>query len=403
MAQGGIVAFQEGGMPTRPERDAGRVAELDFEEALIRDSALDPNLKDPATRAALMQAMRADAAAGRQFSYKPKAEQVGLGSLRDLLRQETPKLYEQAGINKAFSPEQEAAARKEAAERLQGAIDPRMAEIQRLIGEQSGIAARGQGDKLSEFLVRGGASLLKSGRRPSSMAYGLGEVAELGAGMYRQNLNEQVARELEANKLQIKLQEQLMRQGVDQITAGDAATKEARRVLEVGDKEGRDIARARFDILKGGATAEADAERETRLKRAEERREQGLKLQIDRLNNRSLTDAERAHARRAAGYIRQGFTPEEADGMAQSDVDQMKMLPTEARLSQAAQEALAKAKIFDDEWRRATPEGKIKREAELLKIIQAQQPTRPGATPATPSSSGSSIRDQADAILRGSK
>lgn len=99
MAQGGIVAFQEGGMPTRPERDAGRVAELDFEEALIRDSALDPNLKDPATRAALMQAMRADAAAGRQFSYKPKAEQAGLGSLRDLLRQETPKLHVHTAID----------------------------------------------------------------------------------------------------------------------------------------------------------------------------------------------------------------------------------------------------------------------------------------------------------------
>lgn len=262
--------------PTAPTAFTQRNALSDFEEALIRDSELDPSLRDPAVRAALMQSMRADAAAGRQFSYKPKAPlptpeaatpstpttpetAPGLPSLR-----ETPEMKEafaNIGTMPSFSAADAEKARKEAVERFRGAVDPRMAEIQKLYAAQSGIAGKGQENFMPLMVAGLGAQLAQMSAPKGTLAHGLGAIAESGIGSYRKNQQEQVARELDANKLQIKLQEQLMKQGLDEVTAGNVAEKEARKIVEDTAEARSKMGGRQAQAISSSTTAQASLER----------------------------------------------------------------------------------------------------------------------------------------------
>jgi len=183
----------------------------------------------------------------------------GLPSLR-----ETPEMKEafaNIGTMPSFSAADAEKARKEAAERLQGAIDPRMAEIQKLYAAQSGIAGKGQENFMPLMVAGLGAQLAQMSAPKGTLAHGLGAIAESGIGSYRKNQQEQVARELEANKLQIKLQEQLMKQGVDQVTAGNVAEKEARKIVEDTAEARSKMGGRQAQAISSSTTAQASLER----------------------------------------------------------------------------------------------------------------------------------------------
>lgn len=183
----------------------------------------------------------------------------GLPSLR-----ETPEMKEafaNIGTMPSFSPEDAEKARKEAVERYRGAVDPRMAEIQKLYAAQSGIAGKGQENFMPLMVAGLGAQLAQMSAPKGTLAHGLGAIAESGIGSYRKNQQEQVARELEANKLQIKLQEQLMKQGLDEVTAGNVAEKEARKIVEDTAEARSKMGGRQAQAISGSTTAQASLER----------------------------------------------------------------------------------------------------------------------------------------------
>lgn len=388
---------------TSPRASSAQTTTSELEQSLIRDGVTNPD-----ERAFIINKLRTEpnityrhvpttSSPSPTASDIPDIEipsagtaQAGLGSLRQMLLQKIPTLYEQAGTNRTFSPEAAEKARTEAAKRLKDVVDPRMAEIQKLLEQQKQIAMSDQQNYLPNMLTSIGSAILKGqGARPGTGVAALANAVEAAKGYQDRDTQLRIATELKQNQYKIDLQKDLMRQGVDQITASNVAEREARREFELADTESRRTAGTQMDILKAGATVEAQAE-------AEQRRVRALDLAIRRAADRNKSNEERRYNNYLAEFLQQGMDPAQASFAAQRRVDDLQRYPTEARVSAQVLKRVADRVPLDPRYRAAkTTEAKAAVEQEILdeeirkdEALRKGSP-RPGAGTPSSSSEGS--------------
>lgn len=141
------------------------------------------------------------------------------------------------------------AARKAAEDRLKGVQDPYMKAIADLQAKQAQIGESRGGDPFGRAMMQLGLGMMKGIGRPGTGINALGE-AGLGAlASYEKEELGKIDRATKVNQLQIEMQKALMQQGVDRVTAGNLAEKEARNIVEERAKESRAAGTSAANIL----------------------------------------------------------------------------------------------------------------------------------------------------------
>ena len=194
----------------------------------------------------------------------------GITSLADYNKKQAEELTLMGTMPK-FTPEQEEAARTAAAKRLSAVQDPYMKAIADLQAKQAQIGESRGGDPFGRALMQLGLGMMKGIGRPGTGINALGE-AGLGAlASYEKEELGKIDRATKVNQLQIELQKELMKQGVDRVTAGNVAAKEARNIEEDRAKEIRTAAQQRATVLTNMEAANQRAAYQAGLLEAKER------------------------------------------------------------------------------------------------------------------------------------
>lgn len=211
----------------------------------------------------------------------------GLPSLR-----ETPEMKEafaNIGTMPSFSAEDAEKARKLAQERYRSAVDPRMAEIRRLQEEQSRIGSERDSGAFGRALMEAGLRGLEASSRPGSAAYALGVAGRAGLGAYEKEQATILDRAVKANQLKIALEKDLMKQGLDEVTASNLAEKEARKITEDTAEARSKMGLRQAQAISGSTTAQASLERaQNQLIIAQSRLEEAIRAKASAEKIREL-------------------------------------------------------------------------------------------------------------------
>lgn len=174
----------------------------------------------------------------------------GIASLADYNKKQAEELTLMGTMPK-FTPEQEEAARIAAAKRLSAVQDPYMKTIADLQAKQAQIGESRGGNPFSRAMMQMGLGMAAGMGRPGTALSAFGK-AGLGAlDSYEKEELGKIDRATKTNQLQIELQKELMKQGVDRVTAGNVAAKEARNIEEDRAKEIRTAAQQRATVRTG--------------------------------------------------------------------------------------------------------------------------------------------------------
>ena len=174
----------------------------------------------------------------------------GIASLADYNKKQAEELALMGTMPK-FTPEQEEAARKAAEDRLKGVQDPHMKAIADLQAKQAQIGESRGGNPFSRAMMQMGLGMAAGMGRPGTALSAFGK-AGLGAlDSYEKEELGMIDRALKINQTKIELQKALMQQGVDRVTAGNLAEKEARNIVEERAKEIRTAAQQRATVRTG--------------------------------------------------------------------------------------------------------------------------------------------------------
>ena len=314
-----------------PTRDT---SELD--QSLLADG-----VTDPAIRAALVQSMRADAAAGKQFSYKPQAAPITPSAASPIPAPPVSnKAFEDAlgmiGTRADFTPEKAAAAQAKALAERSGVIDPRMAEIRRLQAEAEGIGSRRDEGALGRALMQFGLRTMQGGSRPGTAGSAVAGAGLEALGSYEKEQTGMIERALKANQIKIELEKELMKQGVDSLTAGRLAEKEARDFAFKTAEEGREVGSKMASALVQKQQADTALERAyNQLTIAEGR--------LRELVNKNATDAEINRARMERDYLL--YELRKLSGVREDIAEKRKTLQAEAKILEGDFRPEARARL----------------------------------------------------------